>query len=69
MKSNFKSKSPSRPDHTKLPDPLTLPQPPALPLPITLANTQPLPGASLDTQSLLRDLLERNLPPAVLRKL
>jgi hypothetical protein len=67
MKNNFKS--PARSSYTRHPDPLTLPQPPAPPLPITFSNTQPLPGASLDTQSLLRDLLERNLPPSVLRKL
>ena len=65
MKNKFKS--PAR--HTKLPDPVNLPQPPALPLPITFSHTQPLPGASLDTQSLLRDLLESKLPPTVLRKL
>ena len=47
--------------------PITLPVLPALNLPVTFSTTQPLPGVSLDVQSILRDLLERNLPPSTIR--
>ncbi len=37
-------------------------------LPISFSTTQPLPGVTLDIQSILRDLLNRNLPPSTIRE-
>ena len=51
------------------PDPPVLPPPQLIPLPISFSDTQPIPDVSLDSESLLRDLLEGRLPPAVLKKL
>ena len=61
---------PAPPDPTTDPAPIPdLPPPQLIPIPTTFSDTQPLPGVSLDTESLLRDLLENRLPPAVLKKL
>jgi hypothetical protein len=57
------------PRRIKPKDPLTLPSPPPVPIPISFGVSQPLPGATLDIQSLIRDLLEDRLRPTVLRKL
>jgi hypothetical protein len=48
--------------------PIILPAPPPLPIPLQFSQTQPVPGATLDIQSLLRDLLEGKLEPSVIKK-
>jgi hypothetical protein len=57
------------PRRIKPKDPVTPPSPPHIPIPISFGVSQPLPGATLDIQSLIRDLLEGRLRPSVLRKL
>ena len=42
--------------------------PPLPPLPLQFSQTQPLVGATLDTQSIVRDLLERNIDRKDLRQ-
>ncbi len=42
--------------------------PPPPPLPLQFSQTQPLVGATLDTQSIVRDLIERNIDRKNLRQ-
>jgi hypothetical protein len=49
-------------------DRFVIPQLPPLVFPLTVSNTQPLPPATLDVQSLLREILEGRIKPSVLKK-
>ncbi len=56
-------------DLSQQPAPVSVTIPVIPQVPVTYSTTQPLPGISLDVRSVLRDLLEQDLPPDTIKKL